>query len=52
MQSYHGGMTVLDDFASARPEDVIRRGNEWFVDAAAVPEVIVEATRRNVKVPT
>jgi hypothetical protein len=43
-------MTILDDFAAARPEDVVRRGNEWYVDAVAAPDVIAEATQRQVKV--
>ena len=47
---HHGGMTILDDFAAARPEDVVRRGNEWYVDAFAVPDVIADATNRQVKV--
>src|SRR5665213_50069 len=43
-------MAVLDDFAATRPEAVVRRGDEWLVDAAAVPDVIAQAVRRDVKV--
>ena len=43
-------MVFLDEFAASRPEDVVRRGNEWFVDANAGPDVVEEATRRGVKV--
>jgi hypothetical protein len=43
-------VAILDDFAAVRPGDVVRRGNEWFVDAHAVRDVVDEATRRNVKV--
>jgi hypothetical protein len=47
---HHGDMSVLDDFAAARPEDIVRRGNEWFLDVAAVPDLIAQARERDVKV--
>lgn len=43
-------MGLLDDFAASRPADVVRRGNAWYVDATAAPDLVAEATRRNVKV--
>jgi hypothetical protein len=42
--------TQSDDFAASRPADVLRRGNEWFVDAAAAPDLIAEAAQKNIKV--
>jgi len=43
-------VTVLDEFAAARPHDVLWRGNEWLVDATAASDLIADATRRGVKV--
>lgn len=43
-------MALLDEFADSRPEDVVWRGSEWFVDANAVQDVVEEATLRGVKV--
>ena len=28
----------------------MRRGNEWFVDAVAAPDLIAEASQRSIKV--
>jgi len=41
---------VLDDFAAARPKDVLREGSEWLVTAEAAPDLIAEANRRSVRV--
>jgi hypothetical protein len=41
---------LLDDFAASHPADVVRRGNEWYVDAAVAPDLVAGAARRNVKV--
>jgi hypothetical protein len=43
-------VAVLDDFAAARPEAVLRHGNEWLVAAEAAPDLVAEANRRGVKV--
>ena len=43
-------MGVLDDFAAARPEAVLRPGDEWFVAAEAAPDLVAEAYRQGVKV--
>ncbi len=43
-------MALLDDFAASRPADVVRRGNEWFVDPVAAPDLITEAAQKNIKV--
>jgi hypothetical protein len=47
---HNGAVALLDNFAASRPADVLRRGNEWFVDAAAAPDLIAEAVQKNVKV--
>ena len=47
---HNGAVALLDDFAASRPADVVRRGNEWFVDAAAAADLIAEAAQKNVKV--
>lgn len=41
---------VLDDFAAARPSDVIRRGGDTVVAVEAAQDLIDEAERRGVKV--
>jgi hypothetical protein len=43
-------MSILDDFAAARPGDVLRRTNEWFVASDAAPDLIREANRLGVRV--
>ncbi len=43
-------MALLDEFAASHPLAVVRRGNEWFVDVATAPDLVVEATRRSIKV--
>ena len=40
----------MDDFAGSHPADVVKHGSEWFVDAAAAPILVIEASERNVKV--
>jgi len=46
----NGAVTLLDDFAASHPADVVRQGNEWFVDAAAALDLIAEADRKHIKV--
>lgn len=41
---------LLDDFAAARPGDVVHRGGVTFVAVEAAPDVADEAKRRGVKV--
>jgi hypothetical protein len=43
-------VALLDDFAAARSGQVTRRQNEWFVDASAAPDLVYEASRRDIKV--
>jgi hypothetical protein len=43
-------VAVLDDFAVARPEAVLRHGDDWFVAAEAAPDLLAEANRLGVKV--
>ena len=45
-----GSVALLDDFAGSHPADVVKHGSEWFVDAAAAPILVIEASERNVKV--
>jgi hypothetical protein len=41
---------LMADFAAGRAGDVIRRGGETFLDAAAVPDLLDQAEQRSVKV--
>jgi hypothetical protein len=42
--------TLLDEFAQQRPEAVVHRGGETFVDIDAVEDLLNEAERRSIRV--
>jgi hypothetical protein len=42
--------TLLDEFAQQRPEAVVHRGGETFVDIDAAEDLLNEAERRRIRV--